>query len=203
MTDQTSPKLILASASSIRAQMLSNAGVVFEVIQARTDEDSVKAAMLNEGAKPRDIADALADLKARRVSTKHPAARVIGADQVLEFQGSILNKPTTIAQAREHLVALRGQKHSLISAAVIYHNGRPEWRHIAKTDLWMRRFSDQYLDQYLARLGDEALSCVGSYKLEAEGVRLFSRIEGDYFSVLGLPLVQILGHLTNIGQLET
>jgi len=199
MTDQTSPKLILASTSSIRAQMLTNAGVVFEVIQARTDEDSVKAAMLHEGAKPRDIADALADLKARRVSTKHPAARVIGADQVLEFQGSILNKPTTIAQAREHLVALRGQKHSLISAVVIYHNGRPEWRHIAKTDLWMRRFSDQYL----ARLGVEALSCVGSYKLEAEGVRLFSRIEGDYFSVLGLPLVQILGHLTNIGQLET
>ncbi|NOX39592.1 MAG: septum formation protein Maf [Alphaproteobacteria bacterium] len=202
MTKPTSPALILASASTIRAEMLRNAGVAFKAIQARTDEDSVKAAMLNEGAKSRDIADALAELKARRVSMMHPIARVIGADQVLEFQGEILSKPTSMTEARQHLVALRGQKHSLISAAVIYHNNRPEWRHVAKTDLWMRDFSDAYLDHYLTRLGEEALSCVGSYKLEAEGVRLFSRIEGDYFCVLGMPLVQILGHLTNIGQLE-
>ncbi len=202
MPQTTSPMLILASASSIRAEMLRNAGVAFKVIQARTDEDSVKTAMINEGASPRDIADALAELKARRVASMHPEARVIGADQVLEFQGKILSKPTSMTQARAHLVALRGQKHSLISAAVMYHNNRAEWRHVAKTDLWMREFSDAYLDQYLTRLGQEALSCVGSYKLEAEGVRLFSRIEGDYFCVLGMPLVQILGHLTNIGQLE-
>jgi len=195
-------ELILASASAIRAQMLTNAGVKFTVIKARTDEDSVKAAMINEGAKPDEIADALAELKARRVSGQYPEARVIGADQVLEFEGRILSKPKTIAEARAQLSTLRGKKHSLISAAVIYYQTRPQWRHIAKTRLWMRDFSDQFLDSYLEKMGNEALYCVGSYKLEANGVRLFQRIEGDYFTVLGLPLLQVLGHLTDIGQLE-
>lgn len=193
--------IVLASGSAIRRQMLENAGVAFETSVARIDEDSVKFALLSEGATPRDIADTLAEMKAARVSAKQPDAWVIGSDQVLDCDGRIFSKPADLTEAREQLLALRGRTHRLLSAAVILKDGAPQWRHVGTVRLTMRDFSDSYLDDYLARMGDGALATVGAYKLEEEGVRLFSRIEGDYFTVLGMPLIELLGYLTSRGVL--
>jgi len=194
--------LILASASEIRREMLENAGVEFTTSVARIDEESIKSSLLAENASPQDIADTLAEMKALRVSAKNPEALVIGSDQVLEFQGQLINKPTSLKDARDQLILLRGKPHKLLSAAVIARNGQPLWRHVGAVRLWMRDFSDGYLDAYLSRLGDEALTTVGGYKLEAEGVRLFTRIEGDFFTVLGMPLLEVLNYLTETGVLE-
>lgn len=158
--------------------------------------------MVTDGAKPRDIADALAEQKARRVSSKHPDALVIGCDQVLDFSGKLLSKPPTIAAAKQQLTALRGEQHSLYSAVVIYQNNRALWRHVGHTRLWMRDFSDQFLDGYLARTGNEITQTVGCYKFEEEGIRLFSKIEGDYFNILGMPLLELVNQLTTLGPLE-
>lgn len=193
--------LILASGSEIRQRLLRQAGVDFEVVVPRIDEDSLKQAMIAEGAPPRDIADALAETKARRVAFKHPADLVLGCDQVLAFGDAILSKPSSPDDARDQLRSLRGKRHSLLSAAVIYHEGEPVWRHVGQVRLAMRDFSDEYLEQYLSRNWDSLRHSVGAYKLEEEGVRLFSRVEGDYFTVLGLPLIEVLSYLTLRGSL--
>lgn len=195
-------QIILASASKIRASMLVNAGVNFTTQVARIDEDAIKAALLAEKASPCDVADQLAEMKALRVSRKSPEAIVIGSDQVLSFDKQILSKPVDLAAAREQLLQLRGHKHVLYSAAVIVQNGQPIWRYVAKVRLFMNAFSEEYLDAYLARMGDEVLQTVGSYKLEGEGVRLFSKIEGDYFSILGMPLIETLGQLARMDAIE-
>ncbi len=158
--------------------------------------------MLADGAPPRDIADALAEGKAEKISRKNPEALVIGCDQVLEHRGTILSKPENPEDARAQLKRLRGDRHSLLSAAVIYHEGQPIWRHIGQVRLQMRDFSDAYLDGYIARNWDSIRHAVGGYKLEEEGVRLFARIDGDYFNVLGLPLVEILSYLSTTGDIE-
>ncbi|WP_137700948.1 Maf family protein [Marimonas lutisalis] len=194
--------IILASGSEIRQQLLRNAGVPFSVSVARIDEDSIRKAMLADGAPPRDIADALAEGKAEKISRKNPEALVIGCDQVLEHRGTILSKPENPEDARAQLKRLRGDRHSLLSAAVIYHEGQPIWRHIGQVRLQMRDFSDAYLDGYIARNWDSIRHAVGGYKLEEEGVRLFARIDGDYFNVLGLPLVEILSYLSTTGDIE-
>jgi septum formation protein len=194
--------IVLASTSSIRQTLLANAGLAFEAVPPRVDEAAVKAALAEEGATPRDLADTLAEYKARRVSQKRPDAYVIGADQVLEVQGAVLDKPRDLDEAREQLLRLRGRQHKLLSAAVIYQDGEPLWRSVGQVRLTMRRFSDAYLENYLARNGSGLLSSVGGYKLEEEGVRLFTHVEGDYFSVLGLPLVEILNYLTLRGVIE-
>ncbi len=196
-------RIILASASSARQKMLADAGIAFTSQVARIDEETAKNSLIAEGADPRSIADMLAELKANRISTKEQDALVIGSDQVLAFEGKLVSKPTSIDEARGQLCQLRGKRHSLLSAAVIALNGQVIWRHVGQTRLWMRDFSDDYLKEYLNRLGDEALSTVGSYKLEAEGVRLFSRIEGDYFTVLGMPLIEILNYLADRGTIAT
>lgn len=194
--------LILASQSDIRRRLLKNAGVAFEAVAARVDEDAVRAALLGEAAAPRDIADALAGLKARKISECNPGALVIGCDQVLSQDGELLSKPASPDDARKQLRRLRGQRHELLSAVVICEDGKPLWRTVATVGLTMRDFTDNYLTSYVERNWDSIRHSVGAYKLEEEGVRLFSRIDGDYFTVLGLPLLDLLTFLGTRGVIE-
>ena len=196
-------KIILASGSAIRADLLRQADVAFTVQIARIDEGAVRASLQADDASPRDIADTLAELKAQKIASKHPDALVIGCDQILAFDQEILTKPDTKAQAVDQLRALRGRKHQLLSAAVIYGEGKPLWRHVGTVRLHMRDASDDYLAAYVDRNWDSIRHAVGAYKLEEEGVRLFTRIEGDYFNVLGLPLLELLSYLTLRGTLQT
>ena len=191
--------LVLASASSSRARLLQHAGVPFEVHPARVDEDSVKESMLADGAQGRAIADALAELKACQVSNARPDALVLGADQVLVCDGELFSKAETIDDAAAQLRSLRGKPHLLLTAAVLAKDGTAIWRHVDISTLWMREFSDAFLEAYLAAEGDGLLGSVGCYRLEATGVQLFERIEGDYFSILGLPLVPLLAALRQHG----
>jgi septum formation protein len=186
---------ILASGSAIRAQLLRQAGVAFQVETPRVDEETVKAALLAEDARPRNIADALAELKAAKVSSRRPAALVMGCDQVLDLGGALLSKAESPEQALEQLTAMRGKVHHLLSAAVICEDGRPVWRHVGHVRLTMRQASDTYLQSYVDRNWESIRHAVGAYKLEEEGARLFARIDGDYFNVLGLPLLEVLGYL--------
>lgn len=195
--------LILASGSSIRQTLLANAKVSFDVNVPRIDEESIKDALLTEGWPPRDIADALAEGKARKISMKMPEAVVLGCDQVLSFKGRLFSKPTTPDEARAQLRDLNGERHNLLSAAVIYEGGEPKWRHIGEVKLTMKKNSDAYLDDYVTRNWDSIRHSVGGYKLEEEGVRLFSRIDGDHFNVLGLPLLEILGYLGQTGVISS
>lgn len=195
-------QIVLASGSAIRGQMLSNAGIAFEAIVPRVDEEMIKIALQAEKATPRDIADALAETKARKIGGKLPDKLVIGCDQVLDFDGQILSKPQTPEEAREQLKALRGKRHSLLSAVVVYHQLEPLWRHVGQVRLYMRDISDSYLNEYVDRNWPSLQSSVGGYKLEEEGVRLFSRIEGDYFTILGLPLIEMINYLTASGDLK-
>ncbi len=194
--------IILASGSTARQDMLARAGVAFGVRPARVDETAIKAALLAEGLAPFDIADALAEAKAMQVSNRNADAVVIGSDQVLELDGVIFDKPRDMDQARRHLEALRGKRHRLLSAAVIAINGRPVWRKVGVARLEMKPVSDSFLDNYLARIGEDVLTTVGCYKLEDIGVRLFSAIEGDWFTILGMPLIDVLNYLEQAGLLE-
>ena len=195
-------ELILASGSSIRAELLRNAGIAFDVVVPRIDETAIKASLIPEGAKTRDIADTLAEMKARKVSQKFRSSWVIGCDQVLDLNGDILSKPANQMDALSQLKSLRNTSHSLFSAAVIYLDGEPVWRNVGKVRLRMRNFSDAYLKTYIERNWDQIRYSVGSYQLESEGVRLFSQVEGDFFHVLGLPLLEILNFLSMRGVIE-
>lgn len=194
--------LVLASGSSIRAQLLQNAAVDFTVQVPNIDEQSIKQSMVSSAARPQDIADTLAEKKARAVSEKVPGALVLGSDQVLEIDGSLMSKPSSQDEALGQLKSLRGRQHRLFSAAVICENGKPVWRHVGRVTLQMRESSDSYLQGYVNRNWPEIGHAVGAYMLEQEGVRLFSRIEGDYFHVLGMPLLEILRYLTERGTIE-
>jgi septum formation protein len=198
-----SEPLILASGSSIRAQLLANAGIEFEIEKARVDEDSAKRSLQADGAIPRDIADALAELKASRVSAKFPERWVLGCDQVLKFEGRLLSKPTTPEEAKAQLSDLSGRRHQLLSAAVIFENNRPIWRHVGTAQLQVRELSRTYIASYVSEYWDEIRNTVGCYRIEEEGVRLFSRIEGDYFSILGLPLLELQAFLALRGKVAT
>ncbi|MEM9784139.1 MAG: Maf family protein [Pseudomonadota bacterium] len=201
MVDGAAP-VVLASASAIRATMLRNAGIRVETMPARVDEHAIKASMRAEHAPPRDQADTLAELKAIRISIRSPGRLVIGADQVLAFDGGVIDKPADHAEARDQLERLSGEQHDLLSAAVIALDGEAIWRHVGRARLAMRRLSPGFIDRYLAAMGPRVLDTVGGYMLEAEGAQLFSRIDGDYFTVLGLPLLPVLGYLRDRGVLE-
>ena len=193
--------IILASSSEIRATLLRNAGVPFTTEKPRVDEEMIRASLEAEEASPRDIADFLAEAKARKVSLKANGALVIGCDQVLDLDGSVMSKPADPSECLDQLTTLRGKTHRLLSAAVIYKDGEPLWRHVGVVRLTMREFSDDYLSDYVVRNWESVRWSVGGYKLEEEGVRLMSRIEGDYFNVLGLPMIELLNYLTVRGAL--
>lgn len=193
---------ILASGSEIRATMLCNAGVKFSVSKPRLDEDMIRDALLAEEAPPRDIADTLAEMKARKISDKNPGALVLGCDQVLDCRGQLFSKPDSPEDALAQLRTLRNDRHTLLSAAVLCEDGKPIWRHVGVVRLRMHDVSDAYLADYVDRNWDSIRHSVGAYKLEEEGVRLFSRVDGDYFTVLGLPLLELLSYLTLRGELQ-
>jgi septum formation protein len=196
-------QIILASGSEIRAALLRSAGVPIEVQKPRVDEQMIRDALLAEGATPRDVADALAESKARKIAEKNPEAWVIGCDQVLSFKGRLLSKPRDPAEAKAQLAATRGQTHKLLSAVVLYAEGKPIWRHVGEVRMTMHEISDAYLDEYAARNWQSIRNAVGAYKLEEEGARLFSKVEGDYFTVLGLPLLELLSYLSLRGKLAS
>lgn len=194
--------LILASGSAIRLQLLTAAGVQATAAAPRVDEQALRASLTAEEASPRDIADTLAEAKARKIAEKNPGALVLGCDQVLDFRQRIWSKPETIEDARSQLQMLRGQTHRLLSAAVLYDGAEPVWRHVGTVRLTMRDISDSYLEGYLSRNWPDIGDSVGSYKLEHEGSRLFTAIDGDYFTVLGLPLLPLLGYLGTRGFID-
>lgn len=193
--------MILASASQMRADMLAHAGVAVERDPAHVDEDEVKDALLAEGASGRDIADALAELKARTVSYRHPGRLVLGADQVLVKDGALFSKAVDRADAAVKLRSLSGGDHKLISAAVICQDGQAVWRVVDEARLTVRPLSDAFIEGYLDNIGDAAFWSVGCYQLEGRGAQLFSRVQGDFFTILGLPLLPVLDYLRRMEML--
>ena len=193
--------LILASASQVRATLLRNAGVEFSVEAAAVDEELIKQQMADSDAA--ELAGLLADAKARKISARHPGALVIGADQILECDGQLFDKPEDRAGAADHLRALSGNIHHLITAACVLCDGEVEWQKTSTVRLTMRVLSDQFIDRYLDRAGDSVLRSVGAYRLEDLGAQLFTDIDGDYFTILGLPLLSLLDHLRRHGVIET
>lgn len=191
----TAPPVILASQSAIRRKLLENAGLAVETLPARVDEDEIKLALRAAGASVEDAAIKLAEAKARRVAERIPGALVIGCDQMLECNGVWFDKPPDRAHATAHLRALSGKTHRLISAVVAYRNMVRVWHHVDAAKLSVRPLSDAFIATYLDQVGESALSSVGAYQLEGLGAQLFTRIEGDYFTVLGLPLLPLLGFL--------
>lgn len=195
-------RFILASGSNIRARLLQNAGLELETIPARIDEEAIRTALEAEHAKPRDVADTLAEYKARRVANSVPEAFVLGADQIAEQDGIILSKPRSRNDAQQQLHFLSGKTHRLFSAAVLYADGRPVWRHVGVVRMSVRPLSGSYIRSYVDRNWESIRHTVGAYKLEEEGVRLFSLIDGDYFHVLGLPLIELMSYLIETGHVE-
>lgn len=190
--------LVLASGSAIRRKLLEAAGLSFVVDVPDVDENAAKAGLRAKGAPPRGQAEALAELKALSVSQRRPEL-VIGADQMLAIDGDTLDKPRDLVEARSHLQRLRGREHHLMCAAVAAQNGIVLWRYVATPQLRVRAFSDAFLEDYISRTGEAALSSVGAYQLEGLGTQLFESVEGDYFSVLGLPLLPLLAFLREHG----
>lgn len=193
-----SPQLILASLSASRKALLTGAGVGFSAIPSHIDEAALKAGF---SGPPEALAIALASAKAIKISRLHPDALVIGGDQLLVCEGKIYDKPSDLDEAATQLRALAGREHALISSVCLVQNGQCLWSHTQSALLTMRRFSDEFLADYLVAEGDEILSCVGAYRLEGPGAQLFERIEGDYFTVLGLPLLALLSALRAQGVL--
>ena len=199
MIQAAEPALVLASESATRAALLRGAGLRFEARAARVDEEEVKRSARADGASAEDTALLLAGLKASRV--RDPDALVIGADQLLVCEGRWFSKPADVAEAREHLLALRGRTHTLVTAVTCSRAGRSVWHHVARPTLRARAFGEAFLDAYLAAEGEAAPSTVGAYRLEGLGVHLFDRVEGEHAAILGLPLLPLLGFLRQHGVL--
>lgn len=181
--------------------MLQNAGVRFESAPVRIDEEAIRQSLVGDDASPRDIADALAEFKARKAAEKTPGALILGSDQILALKGEVFSKPNNRSEAADHLHRLSGQTHHLYSAAVIYEDAKPVWRTVGTARLSMHSLSASEIDAYLDVAWPEVEGCVGAYQAERLGGQLFSRIDGDWFSVLGLPLLQVLSYLRMRGML--
>jgi len=197
------PRLILASASPSRAAVLRQAGLPALSEPAQVDETEVKAALQAEGAGAREVAETLAELKAQKVSRRRPGAFIIGADQMLECEGVWFDKPADLAEAAEHLRSLSAKTHSLISAVCVVHDGARLWHHTDEARLTMRPLSEDFITAYLAAVGPAALTSVGAYQLEGVGAQLFARVEGDFFTILGVPLLPLMDFLRGHGVIAT
>ena len=192
-------RLILASASAARRAVLAAAGLRFESHAAAIDEAAVKTAARADGLSATNTALLLADLKAQRIAARDPDALVIGCDQLLVCGDAWFDKPADRAEARDHLIRLRGRPHTLITAVLCHRNGQRLWHHVAKPSLTMRPFTDTFLDAYLDAEADHLTSTVGAYRLEGPGIHLFDRVEGEHAAILGLPLLPLLGFLRQHG----
>jgi septum formation protein len=191
------PDVVLASASLSRRRMLAAAGIPHLSEAAQVDEAEIKLALQREGAKPDEIAETLAELKAQRLSPRYPGSLVLGADQVLDCNGTLFDKPIDIEQATGHLTALSGREHTLIASVCVVRDGNRLWHHRDRAVLQMRPLSPDFIAAYLEAVGQDALTSVGAYQLEGLGAQLFSRVEGDFFTILGLPLLPLMDFLRN------
>lgn len=194
--------LILASASPFRKALLDNAGLDVEAVRAQIDERTAEAPLVATGAAPADVAEVLALAKAQDVSNRYPAALVIGCDQTLALGDEIFHKPADMEAARRHLLRLSGKTHQLNSAVVVVRGGETLWSTVQTASMTMRKLEPAFIGRHLARVGEKALSSVGAYQVEAEGIQLFERIEGDHFTIVGLPLLPLLAALRELGAID-
>lgn len=194
--------IVLASGSESRRRLLESAGVEAAAVRPNVDEDAMKAGLRAEGVSVRDQAMRLAELKSAKVSQRQPGL-VIGGDQMLALGDEAFDKPKDLDGARDHLRKLSGKAHTLETAIVVCENGQPVWRHLARPRLTMRPLSEEFIEDYVDKVGEPLLSTVGAYQLEGLGAQLFNKIEGDYFSILGLPLLPLLDYLRIRGVLKT
>jgi septum formation protein len=192
------PKLILASSSPFRRMLMQNAGLAFEAHAARIDERAVEAPLERAGVRPDAVALVLARAKAEEVSSRFPDSLVIGSDQTMSLGDRVFHKPKDMADAASHLQALSGVTHRLNSAVAIVSDGVVLWEHLAHAELTMRPLTAEFIARHLARVGEKALSSVGAYQLEGQGIQLFEKIEGDYFTILGLPMLKLLAGLRQL-----
>lgn len=193
-------KLILASGSKTRRSMLQNAGIDIEVHVAPVDESAIKESLIAENIPARDVADALADAKARAVAMMHPDRMILAADQILVQEGEFFTKAKNREQAEKTLSKMSGRSHQLISAAVIYDQGQPVWRAVDSATLHVRQLGPDFITWYLDTLGDDAFWSVGCYQLEGLGAQLFNKVEGNHFTILGLPLLPVIDFLRRTGK---
>lgn len=194
--------IVLASGSVHRRELLKNAGVDFTVRPCDLDERAIEAPLRGSGATPEDVASVLAEAKATDVSQNHPGEIVIGADQTLALGDEVFHKPQTLEEARKTLLALSGRTHTLNSAVVLVENGVVSWRHVAVARITMRKFDPGFVGRYLGQVGARALTSVGAYQIEKEGVQLMEAIEGDYFTIIGLPILPLLKELRRRGEID-
>ncbi len=197
-----SAKLILASASPFRKILLANAGLSFESVPAMIDEREIEMPLVQQATPPEDIALALAEAKALNVSTHHKSAYVIGSDQVLSMQGVLFHKCRTLGEARQRLSDMSGKSHFLDSAVAICHDGNIVWRNVSRAVMTFRTLSSEEIDAYVKEAGDALFQSVGAYQFEGLGIRLFEKIEGDYFTIIGLPMLPLLSALRQIGLID-
>ncbi|MBB6465948.1 septum formation protein [Aminobacter lissarensis] len=195
-------KLILASGSPFRKAMLENAGVAVDAIPADLDERALEAPLAESGATPEEVALVLAEAKAVAVSEEHPGRLVLGCDQTLSLGDEVFHKPEDMEGARRHLLRLSGQTHQLNSAVVLVRDGETLWRHVAIASLTMRELDPAFIGRHLARVGNKVLSSVGAYQIEGEGIQLFEKVEGDHFTIVGLPLLPVLAELRELGAID-
>ena len=196
------PPLILASQSPFRRMLMENAGLAFSAEAAAIDERAVEAALSERDPTPPEVAAALALEKARDVAGRNPGALVIGSDQTLSLEGRVFHKPADMAEAKSHLLSMSGRTHELNCGVALVRDGETLWNHVSIARLTMRPLSEDFVDRHLARVGTRVLASVGAYQLEGEGVQLFERIDGDYFTILGLPLLPLLAKLRNLGAID-
>lgn len=196
------PPLILASQSPFRRMLMENAGLAFEARAAEIDERAAEAALAARNPTPPDIAEALAIEKAKDVAGRNPGALVIGSDQTLSLEGRVFHKPADMAEAKSHLMSMSGRTHALNCGIALVRDGETLWTHVSIAQLTMRPLSEGFIDRHLARVGTRVLASVGAYQLEGEGVQLFERIDGDYFTILGLPLLPLLAKLRDLGAID-